>query len=366
MQDLADAKQPRSLGRRQLLKAGAGAVAASAIAAATRRSSFAAPFVQNGSHQSISIDLHTHWEPESYSKALAEVTGKRAGSGNPLTHDLDKRRQWMDEHGVEMEVLTLSGQMPWQAVSPEAGAHLAQVINDAAVEAHAAFPNRFYGAIELPIRDPQMSLKELNRMAGKPGLRAVHLPNSYENRDYLFEPGFAPLLARCEELGYPLLFHPLDGDENIYGGAQRLGGRFEDSNLNNTLGFPFEHATTAAKFIVTGTLDKYPKLDIVLPHSGGAFPYIAGRIERGLKSKNFQLPHPFREYIRRFHYDTLTYYPETMRFLISLAGSDRIVVGTDTYAPMDAEPNALVESLNLPAADRERILRGNAARLLRL
>ena len=139
------------------------------------------------------------------------------------------------------------------------------------------------------------------------------------------------------------------------------------ANLGNTLGFPFESATTAAKFIITGTLDKFPRLEILLPHSGGCFPYVAGRIERGLAAKKFKLQRPFREYIRRFHYDSITYYPETLRFLIALVGSDRVVIGTDDYAPMDVEePSALIEQLHLPAEDRDLILHGNAKRLFRL
>jgi predicted TIM-barrel fold metal-dependent hydrolase len=52
--------------------------------------------------------------------------------------------------------------------------------------------------------------------------------------------------------------------------------------------------------------------------------------------------------------------------MFDLVGSDRVVIGTDNYAKVDVEqPNALVEQLQLPAADRERILRGNAAKLLR-
>jgi aminocarboxymuconate-semialdehyde decarboxylase len=266
-----------------------------------------------------------------------------------------------------MHTLTLSGAMPWQWVAPEDGARLARIINDAAIEAHTAFPDRFVAGVEMSIRSPELSVKELNRVAGKPGMRAVHLPNSLEGKDYLFDPAYGPLLARCEELGYPLLFHPVDGEPNYYS-KSRLGDPLSASAfLYNTLGFPFEHATTAAKFIITGTLDKYPKLEIVLPHSGGAFPFIAGRMEHGLARRKFKLQRPFKEYIRRFHYDTLTYYPETLRFLISLVGSDRVVIGTDNFAFMDVEqPNGLVEELRLPAADRERILRGNAARLLHL
>lgn len=361
MEDFERDEREGAIGRRDFVKLGAGAGAMMALDS----NSLSA---QGGTGRPVSIDVHTHWVPEAYDKALAQLKRPAPSSTNPLDFDLDKRRKWMDEHGVQMHVLTLSGGMPWQWVPPDVGAHLAQIINDAAVEAHTAFPDRFAAGIELSIHDPQLALKELNRVAGKPGLRAVHLPNSIEGRDYLFEPAYAPLLARCEELGYPLLFHPMDGEVNYYVGKQRLADPLSVSaGLSNSLGFTFETATTAAKFMVTGTLDKYPELEIVLPHSGGVFPYIAGRGDRYMRNSKFKLQRPVREYIRRFHYDTLTYYPETLRFLIGLVGSDRVVIGTDNFALMDVEsPNGLVEQLSLPAADRDRILKGNATRLLRL
>ena len=78
-------------------------------------------------------------------------------------------------------------------------------------------------------------------------------------------------------------------------------------------------------------------------------------------------PQTFKEYIRRFHYDYLTYHPEGLRFLIDIVGSDRIVVGTDSFNAHDIEyPSAVVEQFNFPAVDRDRILKGNATRLLRL
>src|SRR5438132_193309 len=84
-------------------------------------------------------------------------------------------------------------------------------------------------------------------------------------------------------------------------------------------------------------------------------------------SVQLKVERPFREYVRRFHYDYLNYYPEALRFLISEVGPDRIVIGTDLFAARDIEyPNSFVEQLNLPANDLELILRGNARRLLRL
>ena len=315
-----------------------------------------------------SIDAHAHWTPPSYLKILAELgrKGNRSGAPNPLMQDLSARMKWMDERGVQMHVLTLSGGMPWQWASQDQANRMARAVNDAAIEAHKAFPDRFVAGVAMPMRDPVAAVKELDRVAGEPGIRAVHMPNSVEGHDYIFEPAYLPILARCEELGYPLLFHPLDGVENHYAGAERLAG---PAFIYNTLGFPFETATTAAKFIATGLLDRFPKLEIVLPHAGGCFPYIAGRMEHSIRkgATNIELKRPFRDYVRRFHYDTLAYYPETLRFMIELIGSDRLVIGTDNYATMDVDqPNGLVEQLKLAAADSELIFRGNAARLLRL
>jgi aminocarboxymuconate-semialdehyde decarboxylase len=317
-----------------------------------------------------SVDAHAHWVPQAYADALAALGRPTTSIHTPLELDtnLDQRIRWMDEHGIRMHVLTLDGGMPWQWVSAADGARLARIVNDAASAAHVKYPDRFLAGIELPIRFPELALEELNRMAGRPGMRAVHLPNSIDNTDFLFQPAFEPIWARCEALGLPILFHPLDGADNIYGGKERLGNDLAlSANLNNTLGFAFESATTAAKFVITGTLDRFPDLQIVLPHSGGCFPYVAGRIERGLAARKFPLLHPFREYVRRFHYDSITYYPETLRFLIGLVGSDRVVIGSDGYAPMDvAEPNALIGQLGLSVQDRDRIFRGNAMRLFHL
>ena len=324
---------------------------------------------QNVESHRGSIDAHSHWAPQGYIDYAKQQGGAISGGPiDPKMHDLEARLKWMDARNVKTHVLTLSGSMPWQWATLEAADQFARIVNDAAVKAHQAYPDRFVAGAAIPMRDVNAALKELDRVAGSPGMRAVHLPNSVEGIDYIFEPAYLPFLARCEELGYPLLFHPLDGQPNHYGGPDRLAGT---NFIYNTLGFPFETATTATKFIFSGVLDKFPKLDVVLPHSGGCFPYVAGRIEHSMKKGAVEvaskLARPFRDYIRRFHYDTLAYYPETLRFMIELVGVDRVVIGTDNYAKMDVEqPNALVESLKLPAADLQKILYGNAAKLLRL
>lgn len=305
------------------------------------------------------IDLHAHWEPEPYIKAMAEYGVDI--KPDPRNYDLPARIKYMDAHGVQIHVLTLNSP-PWRFLEPRTGARIAQIVNDAAIAAHKAYPDRFYGAVVMPIENPGLALKELNRVAGQPGIRAIHLITSHLGHDYLFEKDFEPIFARAAELGYPLLFHPVN--EQVIG-HDRLDEPAQ-AGINNSIGYPMEHTTIAAKFIFYGILDRNPKLQIMLSHAGGAFPYLAGRIDEGFRRRKVQLKRPFRDQIRQFYFDTITFYPETLRFLIDFAGSDRVVIGTDNFQLMDVEPTWLVHQLKLPAADLERIVRGNALRLLQL
>lgn len=60
----------------------------------------------------VAIDLHAHWVPAPYAKAMAEL-GQPIRNIYPLEADIEPRVKWMDEHGVQMHLLTLSGGMPW-------------------------------------------------------------------------------------------------------------------------------------------------------------------------------------------------------------------------------------------------------------
>lgn len=361
----------KGIKRRDFLAAGAATLITRAFAA---RTMFAqTPGVswwdarpgKAGVGKPMAIDMHSHWAPEPYTKVLASM-GRPINNPYPLNYDMDKRRQWMDEHGDLMHCLTLNGGMPWQWATPRQGAQLAQAINDAGIETHQKYPDRFVVGVELPVNAPELALKELNRVAGHPGVKAVHLPDSVEKHDYIFDPNFAPVLVRIEELNLPIIFHQMDGSVNAFGGSRTSG----PPNLESGIDAPIEHTFLASKFIYTGTLDKYPNLQVVLPHAGGAFPYLAGRVEHFLyhmADHSTSIRRPFRDYLRRFHYDYLIYYPEAFRFLMTMVGSDRIVVGTDNFAAKDVQyPTAVLDQFNLPAADRERILKGNASRLLRL
>lgn len=322
----------------------------------------------------ISIDIHTHWAPAAYLKAKAELG--QPDFLDPINYDLDRRVAWMDTHGVQAGVLTLGGFRPWAWVTPTQGAHVASVTNDAALQAHAAYPKRFYAGIELNCSDPVGSLAELNRMAGKPGMVCVHLPTALAGRDFLYDAAFAPVLARVEALGLPILLHPLDGQPNWFGGDRLIDaasgvdpkvpiGRFP--GLTNSLGNSLEVSVTMAKLISSGTLDRYPTLTFIMGCASGAIPYLGGRLEYRGSAK---LKRPIHEYLRQFYYDSLVFWPPALRYLAEMVGSDRIVLGSDNmFGPgpqLTEQPHSVIDQANFPEEDRDLILRGNLKRLLKI
>src|SRR2546428_12153954 len=59
------------------------------------------------------IDMHSHWSPEPYDKALADP-GQPLPNPYPLEYDVDKRRQWMHNYVDLMPFLTPSPAMRCQ------------------------------------------------------------------------------------------------------------------------------------------------------------------------------------------------------------------------------------------------------------
>src|SRR5262249_25579298 len=66
--------------------------------------------------------------------------------------------------------------------------------------------------------------------------------------------------------------------------------------------------------------------------------------------------------------DTVTYNPPAVRMVLDWMGPDRVVYGSDAPPLTSLKPRAikLIKDLDLPAAEREAIFWGNAARLLKL
>ena len=326
------------------------------------------------------IDIHAHYFPERYLELIDRagapfgasvdrsdpkgpsiaMRGSRTPPLDATYWDLDRRRRVMDRQGVAVHALSLTVPMVYFAEG-ELGQRLAEAVNDSMSEAHRAFPDRFVGCATLPMQDPKRALAELERAATLPGIKAVYVGTNVNGRE-LSDTAFTPIFAACEARRLPVLLHPI----NVIGAA-RLGAFY----LNNLLGNPFDTAVAAAHLVFGGVLDRHPKLEVCLPHAGGALPYLVGRLTHGQRVRpetRKAAKKPLAAYLRRFSYDTISHAPQALRYLVDLVGADRVMLGSDYCFDMGpARPREIVDKqLRLSAADRARIVSGNARRLLGL
>jgi aminocarboxymuconate-semialdehyde decarboxylase len=328
-------------------------------------------------HAHAAIDIHAHYYPKSFLELVAKKggpfgatcdfanpEGPRLAVGaarmpplNSRFIDVDVRVAEMDDIGVEMHALSLTIPMVGWA-GDDFAAELSRAFNDSCGEAHAKHPTRLVGLATLPWHAPALAVKELERAAKIPGIRGVYSSTRVRDRD-LGEEAFFPIYEAIEGLGLNLFLHPVNVVE-----PERL----QKFYLTNLLGNPFESAIAAAHLIFCGVIDRFPKMGICLPHAGGAFPYLVGRLQRGWQVRP-ELRHLERgplEYIRSFHYDTVSHSPAALSYLIGLVGADRVMLGSDYCFDMGYErPVEVVTGHSgISADDAGKILGGNARRLL--
>lgn len=375
----------RYVSRRQILQAGLAAVAAMAAEDSADLLAQKQTESKTRTKQALNsaglraIDTHAHYYPQGFLDLIAGE-GKRfkadyrmtaegfyvnspAGSIGPLSTkfiDLKQRLADMDGQGLSMQAISLTTPMVNWA-NADFSLKLSRAWNDAASEAHKAYPDRLVALMILPMLDPDRAVDELIRANKLPGMRGVYMGTNINNRD-LDDPLFEPILAKIETLDLPVFLHPL----------QTVGGeRTKPWYLSNLLGNPFDAAIAGCHLIFGGVLDRHPKLQICLPHGGGALPMLIGRVEHGAQVraeiKALHLPQPPSAYMQRFTYDTIVHSKPVMEFLIREVGAERILLGSDYCFDMGYDrPVEFLEGINLSSAQRKLILGGNAKRLLRV
>ena len=323
------------------------------------------------------VDTHAHWYPEEWIKAIEQ---KGAAYGASVVHRSDTftfsagpsrmtftedfvylqpRLAAMDRQGVDVHALSLTTPMCYWA-PPDFGLHLSEIHNEAASAAHVRYPKRFVGMATLPMQAPDLALRELERAAQLPGLRGLYLA-THVNGKNLDDKSFFPVYAKCEELGWPILLHPMDPLA-----ADRLSRYY----LINFLGNPYETGVAAASLVFGGVLDAFPKLEVMLPHAGGTFPALIGRLDHGtrVRAEVKHMKQPPSSYLRRFNYDTIGHNEQILLNLVRMVGVDRVVLGSDYCFDMGyTDPVGTVEQITaLGEEDRDLVLGRNAARMLRL
>lgn len=323
------------------------------------------------------IDIHCHFIPQALLERIRSDGASRgitivedgnresvsfAGRGmtQPLPSgmlDLEERLRWMDDAGVDLQVLSAWIDFSAYVLEPEAGRWLARSLNELTMEAISAHPDHFRAMASVPLQAPELAAAELRYAVRELGMIGVEIATSVVDKE-LDDAGLDPFWAAAADLDAVVLIHP-----HSWIGSDRLTRYF----LSNIVGNPADETAAAAHLIYGGVLERHPRLKVCLTHGGGFLPYQIGRGDRGYeavqKLTRTHLKRPPSELLRRFFYDTVVHSTEALRFLCDRVGHDRVMLGSDQPFPMgDPHPLRTVRGAGLSDEAIAAILGDNAAR----
>jgi aminocarboxymuconate-semialdehyde decarboxylase len=324
------------------------------------------------------VDFHSHFYPPEYLAAL-EPEGSvlritHDAEGNPVVHypgdynvmvrghrDIAYRQEELDRDGVTVQVISLT--TPGTHVEPPAVAvRLAAITNDAFARVHAERPSRFVPLATLPLCDPRASVTEFVRAIGPLKMPGAMLFSNV-NGIGLDDPRFWPIYEVANDRGAVLMIHP-----TFPVGVETM----REYWLMPLNGFLFDTTLAASKLVFSGVVKRYPRITWVLGHLGGTIPYLAERLDRGwraFKECRAHIDEPPTTYLKRhFYYDTVNFAAGPLMLAIDFAGADHVLAGSDYPHQIGSIPLMLqaLRALPIPDSQRDGILGGNAAKILRI
>jgi aminocarboxymuconate-semialdehyde decarboxylase len=333
----------------------------------------------------MKIDIFNHIFPRPFfDRYIANAPGgkdivKRM-KNVPVIVDLDHRFRVLDELPDVRQVITL-GQPPLELLAgPDETPAIARMANDGLAELVERHPDRFvaFGA-SLPLNNPEASVAEVVRASEQLGARGALIYTNVAGKP-LDAPEFEPLFAEMARRDLVVMLHPARGS-GFADYASEQKSRYE---IWWALGWPYETSAAMARLVFSGLFDRHPQIKVLAHHMGGMIPFFEGRVGYGWDQLGVRTSHEDLGAVRsrmrmrpidcfkQFHADCALFgAAAATRCGLEFFGAERVLFASDM--PFDPTPGLYlretiraVESLDLSPADKERIYRTNAERLLNL
>jgi aminocarboxymuconate-semialdehyde decarboxylase len=273
--------------------------------------------------------------------------------------DYGLRIQHMDAAGIDVSVVSLTCPNVYWG-DEEVSCRAARESNDTMAEAQRTWPDRIRWFTSLPWEYPERAIEELRRTCDTGNERAagVMVLANVAGRS-LTDPLFAPIWKEIDQRALPVLVHPTDPP----GVDQMDMTKFD---LSWSVGFMFDTTLAITRMIFEGFFDTYPQLKIIASHGGGTLPYLVGRFEKGdeveIPSRRKMKRKP-TDYLRHIYYDSITYNPGALQYLISVVGAEQVMFGTDWPHQVHDTKGAFANTAALPQAQCDAVRADNARRI---
>jgi predicted TIM-barrel fold metal-dependent hydrolase len=273
----------------------------------------------------------------------------------------------MDDAGISVQVLSNSGPGP-DLVSGQAGVDMARETNDFLAKAIASHPNRFAAFAALPLQSPDAAAVEFTRTVKELGFIGAMVHGTTEGR-FLDHSSFEPVLATAEQLDVPIYIHPHIPPEPVrqtyFSDLPAGPGRVLETA---GWGWHSETAVHVLRMVIAGTLDRHPRLKLIIGHMGEMLPMMLARADKVFALDSGHLKRPVSRTILDQVWITTSGIFDEPPFLAALLtfGIDRIMFSVDyPYSP-DAMGREFLERIALAPADMAKLAHGNADALLKL
>ncbi len=342
--------------------------------------------------------LSTEIEPLKAAEAAAAAAAANGGPtpapaslpGRPLTRhyaSVEQKLHFMDTHGIDVSVLSLAN--PWlDFVAPELAAALAAKVNAGFAAMCRAHQGRLFFFAALPVTAPPATLlAAIAQARSLPYCRGVILGTGGLGQG-LDDPAMEPVLAALAEAGLVVFLHPHYGlPGSVWGPRGGTTGEYGHV-LPLALGFPMETTIAVTRLFLAGVFDRLPALRLLLAHSGGTLPFLAGRIDSCVRHdahlwKAAQTRRSIWDVLHEQVYlDAVVYSDVGLQAAVAASGAqglDRVMFGTDHpfFPPLGSDEEGEWESVSMNADAVSKalgdgtlaaaaVMGGNAVRILRL
>ena len=334
------------------------------------------------------IDFQAHLYPEAYIEELKRLDGMvvleepdphsgmtyfydkklkcRINTATFQGRNIERRLEHMDRLGIDVHVLSIPAPGA-DRFEGEAAPQLARIANDAIAGLCRNHPKRFVGLFTLPTSSTRESLDELDRSVQELGLRGFacfsNLNGQPLDREDLF-----PIYERLAKHRLPVYIHP----------TAPLATEVTGIDIMPTLifGWAFDSTVAMTRLVYGRVLERFPEINFVVADVGGVLAFFAQRAINIYSGRTEEIRQRYDlnenplDSFRRFYVDTADHPASTLRCVKDFFGVDRLVLGTNyPYGPEEGcllVKNSLkaIDGLELNGTDKQKILGGNAARIL--
>ena len=285
----------------------------------------------------------------------------------------DQRIKDMDEGQIAMQILSLAGPVNSTLAEPALGLELSKQINDKLKEAVGRSPSRFAALGELPFQAPALAVHELRRCVKDLGFVGIMLCGSVGGTgEFLDRPKFDELLSAFEDLDVPLYLHPGIAPKPVIDSYYAFPGKplLSAQMAGSGWGWHNEVGIHVIRLAVSGTLDRHPRLKVVVGHQGEMMPMMMQRFDSMFDPQVFGLRRSVGEMLRSqvwIAISGLFSIPPTM-IAIQTWGVDRVLFANDyPFIPSQSVSSFLRALGDLVApSDLRKICQTNAEALFKV